>query len=127
MRDISFSQAMMSTLKSLVSAKACRRYSTVALLLAGPLGCLGNLGNVDGTPAEDDSSSSGGPDDPSPPIGEPPPQPHDIPKVSQCMVEDLSTPGPRVVRRLTVDQFEATVRDIFRDPSVALPSIFNDP
>ncbi|XXX76900.1 DUF1592 domain-containing protein [Sorangium sp. So ce134] len=101
----------------------------MALLLAGPLGCLGNLGNVDGTPAEEDdpSSSSGGPDDGSPPIGEPPPQPHDIPKVSQCMVEDLSTPGPRAVRRLTVDQFEATVRDIFRDPSVALPSIFNDP
>ncbi|WP_437937756.1 DUF1592 domain-containing protein [Sorangium sp. So ce341] len=96
----------------------------MALLLAGPLGCLGNLGNVDGTPSEDDPSDT--PDD-KPPIDEPPPQPHDIPKVSECEVEDLSTPGPRTVRRLTVDQFEATVRDLFRDPSVTLPSIFNDP
>ncbi|WP_437998459.1 DUF1592 domain-containing protein [Sorangium sp. So ce185] len=96
----------------------------MALLLAGPLGCLGNLGNVDGTPAEDDPSDT--PDD-QPPIDKPPPQPHDIPKVSECEVEDLSTPGPRTVRRLTVEQFEATVRDLFRDPSVALPSIFNDP
>ncbi|WP_437813052.1 DUF1592 domain-containing protein [Sorangium sp. So ce1078] len=86
---------------------------------------MGNLGNVDGTPAEEDepdvTDPGGGP------IDEPPPQPHDIPAVSKCAVEDLSTPGPRVVRRLTVDQFEATVRDIFRDPSVTLPSIFNDP
>ncbi|WP_437967554.1 DUF1592 domain-containing protein [Sorangium sp. So ce260] len=86
---------------------------------------MGNLGNVDGTPAEDDepdvTDPGGGP------IDEPPPQPHDIPAVSECAVADLGTPGPRVVRRLTVDQFEATVRDLFRDPSVTLPSIFNDP
>jgi len=43
------------------------------------------------------------------------------------MREDKSTPGPRVVRRLSVSQFEATVRDLFRDPSVDIPSIFNDP
>ncbi|WP_437734073.1 DUF1592 domain-containing protein [Sorangium sp. So ce1335] len=102
----------------------------MALLLAGPLGCLGNLGNTDGTPSDSSGSSSGGdPENPdgTPPIDEPPPQPHDIPEVSECEAADLSTPGPRTVRRLTVDQFEATVRDLFRDPSVALPSIFNDP
>ncbi|MGK3988899.1 DUF1592 domain-containing protein [Sorangium sp. So ce136] len=116
---------MMSTLNSLISASACRRYSGVALfLLAGPLGCLGNLGDVDGSPPDDDGSN---PPDDTPSIDEPPPQPHDIPKVSACMVEDKSTPGPRTVRRLTVDQFESTVRDLFRDESVALPSIFNDP
>ncbi|WP_437957996.1 DUF1592 domain-containing protein [Sorangium sp. So ce119] len=118
---------MMSTLNSLVSAKACRRYSAVALLLAGPLGCLGNLGNADGTPS-DEGSSSGDPSNPDgTPPGEQPEQPHAIPEVSQCEAADLSTPGPRVVRRLTVDQFEATVRDLFRDSSVTLPSIFNDP
>lgn len=112
---------MMSTLNSLVSARACRRYSAIALLLAGPLGCLGNLGNLDGK----DDPGSETTDPPTP--GDPPPPIHDIPEVSACEVEDLSTPGPRVVRRLTVDQFEATVRDLFKDPSVALPSIFNDP
>ncbi len=118
---------MMSTLNSLVSARACRRYSAVALLLAGPLGCLGDLGDVDGTSAEEEEEGNK-PDTTNPlPTDEPPPQPHDIPKVSACMVEDLSTPGPRMVRRLTVDQFEATVRDLFRDPGVTLPSIFNDP
>lgn len=135
MRDISFSQAMMSTLNSLVSAKACRRYSAVALLLAGPLGCLGNLGNPDGTPSETSSSgngsgngsSSSGGDAGGSPMGDPPDMPTEIPDVSHCEVADKSTPGPRVVRRLTVDQFEATVRDLFKDQSVALPSIFNDP
>ncbi|WP_438017347.1 DUF1592 domain-containing protein [Sorangium sp. So ce315] len=90
---------------------------------------MGNLGNPDGTPSE--SSGSGGssnPDNPdnNPPIGDPPPQPHDIPKVSECQVPDKSTPGPRVVRRLTVDQFEATVRDLFRDPSLSLPQILDE-
>ncbi|XXT19665.1 DUF1592 domain-containing protein [Sorangium sp. So ce429] len=86
---------------------------------------MGNLGNADGTPADDDDP--GGSTGPTPGIDEPPPQPHDIPEVSECEAADLSTPGPRVVRRLTVDQFDATVRDLFRDPSVTLPSIFNDP
>ncbi|WP_437622540.1 DUF1592 domain-containing protein [Sorangium sp. So ce1151] len=115
----------MSTLNSLISASACRRYSAVALLLAGPLGCLGNLGNVDGSPPDDDGTST--PPGGTPSIDEPPPQPHDIPEVSECEAADLGTPGPRTVRRLTVDQFDATVRDLFRDPSVTLPSIFNDP
>ncbi|MGK3998079.1 DUF1592 domain-containing protein [Sorangium sp. So ce1024] len=117
----------MSTLKSLVSASACRRYSAVALLLAGPLGCLGNLGDPDGKPSG--SSSSGNPnnpDDPTKPIDDPPPQPHDIPDVSECKAPDKGTPGPRVVRRLSVDQFEATVRDLFRDPSLTLPQILDD-
>ncbi|WP_437634790.1 DUF1592 domain-containing protein [Sorangium sp. So ce854] len=99
----------------------------MALLLAGPLGCLGNLGNTDGSPSDGSSSSSGNPNNPDDtPIGEPPPQPHDIPKVSECQAADKSTPGPRALRRLTVDQFEATVRDLFRDPSVAVPPIFDD-
>ncbi|MGK4009079.1 DUF1592 domain-containing protein [Sorangium sp. So ce1036] len=114
----------------------CRRYAAVALLLAGPLGCLGNLGDLDGTPAGGDGSSSSsggdsgsssGPGGGETPIGEPPEMPHDIPEVSACMQADNSTPGPRMVRRLSVQQFEATVRDLFRDPSVDLPSIFNDP
>src|SRR5690606_11422416 len=69
------------------------------------------------------SSGTGG----DTPIGEPPETPHAIPEVSACMQADNSTPGPRMVRRLSVEQFEATVRDLFRDPSVDLPSIFNDP
>ncbi|WP_437676047.1 DUF1592 domain-containing protein [Sorangium sp. So ce131] len=112
----------MSTLSSLVSARACRRYSTAALLLAAPFGCLGSLGDPDGSSPGDDP---GGEDDP-PVIGKPPAVPTEIPEVSTCAAPDKSTPGPRTVRRLTVEQFEASVRDLLKDESVPFTSIFKD-
>ncbi|WP_234023221.1 DUF1592 domain-containing protein [Sorangium cellulosum] len=106
----------------MVSARACRRYSTAALLLAGPFGCLGNLGDLDGSTPDD----PGGGGDSPPVIGEPPEVPQEIPEVSACAAPDKGTPGPRTVRRLTVEQFEATVRDLFNDDTVTFTSIFND-
>ncbi|WP_237244839.1 MULTISPECIES: DUF1592 domain-containing protein [Sorangium] len=89
---------------------------------------MGNLGDVDGTPSDSSGGNGGDSSNPdgTPPIGDPPPQPHDIPKVSECLAADKGTPGPRVVRRLAVDQFEATVRDLFRDPSITVPPILDD-
>ncbi len=37
-----------------------------------------------------------------------------------------NSPGPRKLRRLTASQYEATLRDLFKDPSVPKVTIFDD-
>ena len=49
--------------------------------------------------------------------------PSDLPPEKACTG---NSPGPRQLRRLTAVEFAATVRDLFRDPTVPTAAIFND-
>ncbi len=110
----------MNALGSLLSAASrSRRYSAVALLLLGQLGCVGNLGEPDGTWPDD---GSGGPGTVVPPPGVEPPKA--IPQASECKT---NLPGPRLLRRLSVEQYEATLADLFGDANFPKSSVFDDP
>lgn len=52
------------------------------------------------------------------------PPPAQLPQPSPCR---SSVPGPRVLRRLTAQQFNATLKDLFRDPGVPQATFFSDP
>jgi hypothetical protein len=52
------------------------------------------------------------------------PPPSSLPAPSPCLD---NRPGPRVLRRLTAQEFNDTVMDLFRDPSVPSATFFNDP
>jgi hypothetical protein len=47
-----------------------------------------------------------------------------LPAPSACVD---GNPGPRMLRRLTADQFTASIQDLFQDKSVAVAQVFNDP
>ena len=77
----------------------------------------------DGTvrPPADPRNPGAPPGAPSDNSAEPP---STIAGTRQCV---SGKPGPRLLRRLTAEQLDNTVRDLFRNPAVPKGDIFNDP
>src|SRR6266700_6725899 len=53
-----------------------------------------------------------------------PAPPSGLPAESACM---SGSPGPTMVRRLTAEQFAASIVELFQDPSAPVAPVFNDP
>jgi hypothetical protein len=93
--------------------------SGAVLLLCALAGCLPGAkstdnGNGDGGAGAGD----GGTVNAAPP-------PTQLPPLDSCG-SNAQLPGPRVLRRLTQPQLNATLKDLFRDPSVPQASFFSD-
>jgi hypothetical protein len=98
------------------------------------LGCTGQIG--EGTaggpskPGKGSGAGGGGMDMPpgtDPPPGAMPPSidpPSTISGGSSCTA---NKPGPRMLRRLTAEQLDNTVRDLFKNDGVPKNDVFNDP
>lgn len=73
-----------------------------------------------GAPGNNTGGTSG---EPNPPTTTPPVT--TLPEASTC--KDPKNPGPRALRRLTAAEYEATLKDLFSDPSLPLTTVFADP
>jgi hypothetical protein len=109
-------------------------FKVLTVLLLGALtGCLpafkdksggkGTSGN-NGNGGNSGGGSDGGVGEGNGPPGTPPPT--QLPALDACGANPAQ-PGPRVLRRLTQSQLNATLKDLFRDPSVPQASFFSDP
>jgi hypothetical protein len=83
------------------------------------MGSMGNNGS--NTPG-----SNGGNTNPSDPpgAGNPLDPPMTITTGGKC---EANKPGPRLLRRLTADQLDNSVRDLFKNPGAPKSDVFNDP
>src|SRR4051794_18069630 len=114
--------------------RALRMFCLVgAPLLA--VGCTGQIGEGSGAPGSSKPGKGPGPGtggmDMPPgtemPPGSMPPSidpPSTISGGTTCMA---NKPGPRMLRRLTADQLDNTVRDLFKNDGVPKSDVFNDP
>jgi len=85
---------------------------------AGPTPPGSVTGDADGGAA----STPGAPSDPGMPT-----PPSNLPPVATCTSSAAAAPGPRVLRRLTASQLNASLRDLFRDASVPQATFLSDP
>ena len=95
----------------------------MSVALGSNFGCLGCAGEgepmTQGTAGQGGGTITGTGGAPVIPL-----PPSDLPAEKAC--GSAGSPGPRQLRRLTAVEFAATVRDLFRDPSVPTASIFGD-
>jgi hypothetical protein len=113
------SQRGMAARKIGMASERPRRVCPTLLRIGGPalllvVGCAGNLPRELGAGADAE-------------VGEATslqPPPTQLPGASACID---NVPGPRTLRRLAADELNATLRDLFRDPSVPVATFFNDP
>jgi len=80
-----------------------------------------------GAPGVDADGGASNPSNPGDPGGGAPTPPSTLPPVSSCTSSAATAPGPRLLRRLTASQLNASLRDLFRDPSVPQATFLNDP
>ena len=108
------------TLPELRRALAATALLSVALGSGG--GCVGCAG--EGDPITQGAGGQGG-GNITGTAGAPmiPLPPSDLPPEKAC---SGNSPGPRQLRRLTANEFAATVRDLFRDQNAPAASIFGD-
>jgi hypothetical protein len=85
----------------------------------GQSGTDGQTGSNGGTPGSTQTNSGEAPGSVGPP-------PTTLPVPTTCTSSATAAPGPRVLRRLTSAQFNASLRDLFRDASVPQATFFND-
>ncbi len=95
-------------------------------LLAIPIlavACTGSIQDSDGSAPvvpRPPGAAPMRPDDPAPPA-EPPST------ISGSRTCSSGKPGPRLLRRLSAEQLDNTVRDLFRNPNTPRSDVFNDP
>src|SRR3954469_20807930 len=89
--------------------------------------CTGSIG--DGTPGLRPGTPPPAPrpGDPTPPPGTPDPldPPATITGTNRCIT--AGKPGARMLRRLSAEQLDNTVRDLFKSADVPRSDVFNDP
>jgi hypothetical protein len=102
------------------------RGPTTRLFLIGVLAsaCTGQIG--DGAGKAPDKTGTPGTPKPGDPTPEPPnlDPPSTISGGGKCVA---NKPGPRMLRRLTSEQLDNTVRDLFKSESAPHNDVFNDP
>ena len=108
------------SLPELRRALAATALLTVAL--GSSVGCVGCAGEGDpmtqGTAGQGGGTITGTGGAPMIPL-----PPSDLPPEKAC---SGNSPGPRQLRRLTANEFAATVRDLFRDQTAPVANIFSD-
>ncbi len=95
-------------------------------LLAVVAGCSTGTISGSGAPGGNANGAAGG-DGPASGSGTTPAAPTSLPAVSACTTSADAAPGPRVLRRLTSAQFNASLRDLFHDAGVPQASFITDP
>jgi hypothetical protein len=102
-----------------------RRFCLVGVALMAA--CTGEIGGGRGrAPAGPDKPAGPGGPTEMPPSPEPPSldPPSTITGGGKCVA---GKPGPRLLRRLTAEQLDNSVRDLFKNPNVPRSDVFNDP
>src|SRR5436190_10997295 len=106
------------------SSELRRALAAAALfsVVLGGAGCVGCAGEGDpitqGTAGQGGGNITGMGGAPAIPL-----PPSDLPPEKAC---SGGSPGPRQLRRLTANEFAATMRDLFRDQTAPSASIFGD-
>lgn len=96
------------------------RFAVAAALAVLTGGCTGHLvGDSGGGPLNDGNGET--------PSGEQPAGAAPITSLPAASACRTSSPGPRALRRLTADEYSATLRDLLFDPNLPLTSVFSDP
>jgi hypothetical protein len=91
----------------------------LSVYVGGCLGCAGDGDPITGTGGQGAGVITGTGGAPVIPL-----PPSDLPPEKAC--SSAGSPGPRQLRRLTAVEFAASVRDLFRDPTVPSANIFGD-
>jgi hypothetical protein len=96
------------------------------------LACTGEIGGGTGGtgPAARDPGMATRPPGPSgngPGLAEPPPPVEPPSTISGARMCVAGKPGPRLLRRLSAEQLDNSVRDLFRNPGAPKSDVFNDP
>jgi hypothetical protein len=105
--------------------RAPRTFCLLGVALA--MACTGQVGDSIGRQPDPPGGPTKRPDDPA--VTTPPPvdsldPPSTITGDQKCV---SNKPGPRLLRRLSAEQLDNSVRDLFKSPNAPRSDVFNDP